>query len=244
MSSHREHIEELLELCWTAAEDGLELLDRDRLPSQLRCFLPHPIEPRDEAPQETIEEMIRSGLLLAEGRQIRLSPAGRSQAKEVVRRHRLTEVLLHSVLDVSDASTESTACQVEHILNAEVTGAVCAFLGHPPSCPHGRSIPQGRCCESSLANVEPLIVPLERLPIGESGTIVFVHTKRHLYLRRLHAVGLAPGQVIRVRQKQPALVVQAGETELALDHQAGQEIFVRLRPSHVSTGQPTPTPHA
>ena len=36
---HEEQIEELLELCWTAAEDGLVPLDRDRLPTQ-ECFLP------------------------------------------------------------------------------------------------------------------------------------------------------------------------------------------------------------
>ena len=40
---NREHIEELLELCWTAREDGLIPLHRDQLPEQLRCFLPHPI---------------------------------------------------------------------------------------------------------------------------------------------------------------------------------------------------------
>ena len=38
-------IEEILELCWTAAEDGFSPLDRDNLPKQLLCFLPNPIDP-------------------------------------------------------------------------------------------------------------------------------------------------------------------------------------------------------
>jgi DtxR family Mn-dependent transcriptional regulator len=230
MAIHPEHIEELLELCWTAAEDGLVPLDRDRLPAQLLCFLPHPIEPDGDLQQETLDAMIRQGLLLAEGRRIQLSPTGTLRAQEVVRRHRLTEVLLHSILEVSEASMEATACQVEHILNPEVTEAVCAFLSHPPSCPHGRAIPKGRCCEAASTTVEPLIVPLGRLAIGEDATVAFVHTKRHAYLQRLSALGLAPGRPLRLRQRHPALVVQLGETDLALDGQAGREIFVRRRP--------------
>ena len=230
MSVHREHIEELLELCWTAAEDGLIPLDRDRLPTQLVCFLPHPIEPNGDRQQETIQAMIQQGLLLADARGIQLSPTGTLKAHEVVRRHRLTEVLLSSVLEVSEESVESTACQVEHILNPEVTEAVCTFLGHPPSCPHGRAIPKGRCCEASRATVEPLIVPLARLAIGENATIAFVHTTRHAYLQRLSALGLVPGRPIRLRQTHPALVVQVQETELALDQRAGQEMFVRRLP--------------
>ena len=237
MSIHREHIEELLELCWTAAEDQLVRLDRDRLPAQLLCFLPHPIEPNNDAQQDTIDAMVQQELLLADGRLIQLSPEGVRQAQTIVRRHRLTEVLLHNVLDVSEASMESTACQVEHILNPEVTEAVCTFLGHPPSCPHGRAIPQGGCCVSSLALVEPLIVPLARLAIGEEATVSFIHTKRHAYLQRLGTFGFTSGRAVRLRQIHPALVVQVGETELALDPQAGQEIFVRRFPR-----SPTPTP--
>src|SRR3989338_11411076 len=157
MTAHKEQMEEMLELCWTAAEDGLIPLDRGQLPTQLVCFLPHPIEPNGALPQETIEAMLQQGLLLANGRRIQLSPTGTRHAQEGVRRHRLTEVLLHNLLDVSEASMESTACQVEHILNAEVTEAVCTFLGHPPSCPHGRAIPKGRCCGASWATVEPLL---------------------------------------------------------------------------------------
>ena len=227
MSVRLEFVEELLELCWTAEEDGLAELDRDRLPERLLCFLPHPIEPNGERQQETIDAMVDLGLLQAEGRHIRLAPAGRQQAQVVVRRHRLTEVLLDSVLEVSAASVEATACQVEHILNAEVTDAVCAFLGHPPSCPHGRGIPRGACCAVLDERVPPLLVPLSRLRLGEEATVVFLHLRRHDYLQRLSAFGLAPGRRIRLRQLHPAMVVQLGETELALERHVGEDIFVR-----------------
>ena len=231
MGIRRENIEELLGLCWTAAEDDLIPLDRDQLPTQLVCFLPHPIESNGSEQQATIDAMIHEGLLEADGRCVRLSLVGNVRARVIVRRHRLTEVLLDSVLDVSDESVESTACQVEHVLNAEVTEAVCAFLGHPPSCPHGRTIPKGACCAAATSIIEPLIVPLARLAIGESASVVFIHSKRHAYLQQVSTLGVAPGRPIRLCQTHPTLVVQIGETELALDRQAGQEIFVKRRPA-------------
>lgn len=225
-----EQVEELLELCQTAAEDGRVPLDRDHLPVQMVCFLPSPIETGGATQQQTIDTMIQQGLLLEEQRRIRLSPAGSARAREIVRRHRLTEVLLHNVLAVSEASVESTACQAEHILNPEVTEAVCGFLGHPPTCPHGRAIPRGGCCEAQSSTVEPLILPLDRLSLGGEAMVAFIHTARHAYLQRLSALGVAPGRLIRLRQTQPTPVIQLGETELALDGQAGREIFVRRRP--------------
>jgi len=202
-------------------------LNRDELPTQLLCFLPSPIEPDGVVQPEVIDAMVGRGLLAQEGRFIRLTSTGEQQAREVVRRHRVAEVLFHNVIAVSEAAMESTACQLEHILNPEVTEAVCTFLGHPPTCPHGRAIPRGRCCEAATSRVGPLIVPLAHLAIGESGTVAFVHTTRHGYLQRLTALGMAPGRPIRLRQTHPTMVIQLGETELALDGEAGSEIYVR-----------------
>ncbi|HEX9780433.1 MAG TPA: metal-dependent transcriptional regulator [bacterium] len=231
MSVSREAIEEMLELCWTAEEDGLDPLDRHALPAELKCFLPSPIDEPPEEQQAVIDVMIRDGLLLADGARIRLSPSGMQRARELVRRHRLTEVLLHHVLEVSEEAMESTACRVEHILSAEVTEAVCTFLGHPPSCPHGRAIPAGACCAEWSGAVAPLIVPLVRLGIGEDATVAFVHTRKHSYLQRLGALGIVPGTALRVRQTHPAIVIQLGETELALDREAGEELYVRRHPT-------------
>jgi DtxR family Mn-dependent transcriptional regulator len=230
MTARREDREEFLELCWTAAEDGLPWVNRDHLPEQLTCFLPHLVEGDGFGPG-VVDALLAERLLEAGGRRVRLTDAGRRQAADIVRRHRLTEVLLHNVLAVSEQSVESTACQVEHILNPEVTEAVCAFLGHPPSCPHGLGIPRGRCCEQEPVHLQPLIAALADLAVGESATVAFIHSRRHAYLQRLSALGVVPGCRIRLRQRHPALVLQVGETELALDHEAGREIFIRRMPA-------------
>ena len=232
MGKHREAVEELLELLWTADEDGLLPLDRQELPQSLRCFLPHPIDGRGADLQATIDAAIRGRLVdVVSGVCLQLSAAGRTAAEPIVRRHRLTESLLAGVLDVSDASVEATACQMEHILNAEVTDAVCAFLGHPPVCPHGRVIPRGSCCLAATAVVAPIILPLHQLAIGEEGAVAFIHTARQQYRERLSLFGLMPGRHLRVRQARPTLVIALGETELALDREAGREIYIRRRRS-------------
>jgi DtxR family Mn-dependent transcriptional regulator len=41
---------------------------------------------------------------------------------------------------------------MEHIINPEVTNSICSFLGHPKSCPHGRAIPTGDCCELPIVS--------------------------------------------------------------------------------------------
>lgn len=228
MGAMRESVEELLELLWTAAEDGLTPLDRGQLPESLRCFVPHPIEAGGGDLQASIDEALAKGFLeVVAGGRIQLSAQGRGQAEPVVRRHRLAENLLAGVLELSDQAVESTACQMEHILSAEVSDAVCAFLGHPPACPHGRLIPRGPCCAAARDHLEPLIIPAAQLAAGEAGRVAFIHTRRPQYRQRLSQLGLVPGTLIRIRQRRPTLVIQVGHTELALDRQAGDEVFVR-----------------
>ena len=73
-------------------------------------------------------------------------------------------------------------------------------------------------------------IPLGHLSDGEEATVAFVRTTRQAYEQRLSVLGVLPGCLLQLRQTSPALVIQVGETELALDRHAGQEIFVRRRP--------------
>jgi putative ABC transport system ATP-binding protein len=77
---------------------------------------------------------------------------GRRRAEDVIRRHRLAEVLFIKTFHVADeAEVEEQACKFEHILSAEATDRICTFLGHPLSCPHGSPIPRGACCAAADA---------------------------------------------------------------------------------------------
>ncbi|HET7226941.1 MAG TPA: iron dependent repressor, metal binding and dimerization domain protein [Candidatus Eisenbacteria bacterium] len=95
--------------------------------------------------------MVESGLL-APGESPEFTPRGRVRARDLVRRRRLAEVLFSSTLRVPDERIEETACRMEHIIDPEVTASICAFLGHPRHCPHGKPIPFGDCCELPIVS--------------------------------------------------------------------------------------------
>ncbi|MFQ5719188.1 MAG: metal-dependent transcriptional regulator [Acidobacteriota bacterium] len=174
-----------------------------------------------------LQTMQEDGLVARHGDQVLLLAPGEVVARAVVRRHRLAEVLFLQVMELEEADSESTACQVEHILSAEVTDRICTFLGHPPGCPHGKSIPRGDCCAAFRRDASPLVQPLTDLAIGQPGRVVFITPALYRRLDRLQALGLRPGGTVRLKQSRPSIIVQAGETSVALDREVCREIFVR-----------------
>jgi putative ABC transport system ATP-binding protein len=78
---------------------------------------------------------------------VELTTRGRQRAADIIRRHRLAERLFTDSLAMdSETEIEQQACKFEHILSPEATDKICAFLGHPKTCPHGALIPPGPCC--------------------------------------------------------------------------------------------------
>ncbi len=156
-----------------------------------------------------------------------LTPEGEARARGIVRRHRLAEILFSQVLEVPEHEIEPNACEMEHILSTSVADSVCAFLGHPPRCPHGRAIPPGECCKTFTKSVAPIVIPLAELDVGRPGTVVFISSKREGLLARLADLGLIPGARARVSQRYPSFVVHVGETSLALEEKIAREVYVR-----------------
>jgi DtxR family Mn-dependent transcriptional regulator len=158
---------------------------------------------------------------------IELLPAGAERARGIVRRHRLAEVLFSEVLGADMAEAEASACEFEHMLSESVVDRVCAFLGHPPKCPHGHSLPPGACCKKFERRIEPLIERLLDVEVGGEGTIAFIAPDSAARLTRLATLGIAPGSPIRLLQKRPAVVIRCGETSVALEETIAREIYVR-----------------
>lgn len=72
-----------------------------------------------------------------------------------------------------------------------------------------------------------MTVCLARLRIGQEARITAIRSARPSYVSQLSRFVVLPGCRLRVRQLRPVIVIQVGETELALDRRAGREIFVR-----------------
>jgi putative ABC transport system ATP-binding protein len=97
--------------------------------------------------RRTLAGMTESGLVARNAETLDYTARGRVRARDLVRRRRLAEVLFSTTLHLSDPEAEVAACRMEHIIDPEVTDSICAFLGHPRRCPHGKTIPSGDCCE-------------------------------------------------------------------------------------------------
>lgn len=72
---------------------------------------------------------------------VRLSKEGRRVALQLVRRHRLLESFLVSVLDYDWSDVHAVAEALEHGVDDDLLARIDAYLGHPVADPHGNPIP-------------------------------------------------------------------------------------------------------
>jgi len=132
-----EVFDEVLEQIWLLGEDGVEA-------SHKTLVVPDVVDTRSALVSMTELRLIS----IDEAGRVTWTTKGESRARGIIRRHRLAEKLFFEKFDMDEQQAESNACQLEHILSQEVTDSVCAFLGHPDSCPHNKPIPRGGCCPS------------------------------------------------------------------------------------------------
>jgi putative ABC transport system ATP-binding protein len=160
-----EQFDEVLEELWALAEHG-EIAEVGRMEVHgalpvsiavekmiglgLVTATPHPPEPHDHKPfiNPCHDALKPTGVSTGDGSMIvEFTPRGRQRAADIIRRHRLAERLFTDSLAMdSETEIEQQACKFEHILSPEATDKICAFLGHPRTCPHGAPIPPGPCC--------------------------------------------------------------------------------------------------
>ncbi len=215
MHDQREHsVEEALEGIWTA---------RERHGSSLTAIRAVTRVPLDDG---LVRRLAESGLVVVRDGGLELTASGEEAARQVIRRHRLAERLLHDILHMRVEETEESACEFEHILAEQVTESICTLLGHPRECPHGSPIPEGRCCREARQSVDSLVVPLTKLRAGERGRVAYLSAAEPSRLHKLMAFGIAPGMAVRVHQHFPTLVVECEHTQIAMEEQIARDIHV------------------
>jgi DtxR family Mn-dependent transcriptional regulator len=207
--------DEILELLWSLREKGSKNF------SDVVSGI------HNEETADTVRKMEKSALVIISDDEIELTQKGEERAKDLIRRHRLAERLFHDVFEVSMQESEETACEIEHFLSPSVTDSVCSFLGHPPTCPHGKAIPRGNCCSKYSSEFRPLVSQLKELDVGLKGRIVFIRPSESSRLERLASMGIVPGSIVKLKQKRPSFVLEIDETSLAVDNLIAEEIYVR-----------------
>lgn len=114
--------------------------------SQLASYLRH-IPPEEEvgttmaSVSGMVHRMEQDGLLLVgQEKEILLTTDGERRARDIVRRHRLSERLMVDMLGVPIERAESEAHQLEHSISPLLLEHIEKKLGYPETCPYGRPI--------------------------------------------------------------------------------------------------------
>ena len=210
----RPALEEILESMWKADEQGEDTI----VAVQRNC--PNAVLEAD------LEILEKRNLIFRENARFMLTESGRIEAEGVVRRHRLAAVLFSSILNLDVDKREAVACEVEHALLPEMEEAICTLLGHPTTTLEGKPIPPGKCCTAGRTTASTMVVNLTALKPGEKGRITYIKPKHHARLHRLSSFGLTPGTVIELHQSFPAFCIRYEGTELALNKDVAEDIFV------------------
>jgi DtxR family transcriptional regulator, Mn-dependent transcriptional regulator len=207
-------IDELLEAIWRCREDG---------ESSVEACLE---SAHADVSRNTLEQMVEQGLIRLENENVRLTPDGENLASAIIRRHRLAERLFTDVLGIGNEQSELAACTFEHTVVPEVTEGLCTLLGHPHECPHGKAIPPGQCCREGRLEVGPALLPLSEVECGPIVRVAYIRPLHHDRLHMLLSMGIVPGGTIRVHQRTPVLVIEAGQSEFAMDRQVAEDVYV------------------
>jgi DtxR family Mn-dependent transcriptional regulator len=197
----RQKTEEILEAIWNADEAGEFTLDA------VRKHCP------EEISDGNLEQLEADDLVIRQGARILFTALGKEQAQGVIRRHRLTESLLTYVLGLPEERAAPIACNMDHTLPPERERSICTLLGHPPFSPAGKPIPPGEDCLQKLSSIDAAIV-------------AYIRPKNHTRLHRLSAFGIVPGVTVKLHQTYPAFCIKFEETELAIDPDVAEDIFV------------------
>jgi len=159
-------------------------------------------------------------------RGVELTAQGRRVALEVIRHHRLLELYLAQSLGVPWDRVHQEAEVLEHHLSEELEELIAAKLGNPTRDPHGDPIPT-----RELELVEEETVALDALEPGARGRFTRVSDHDPEMLRYLAERGIAPGDPLRVEDKQPfggPLFVTFGDRLHVLGGQLAGAMRVRV----------------
>ncbi|MFH1328727.1 MAG: metal-dependent transcriptional regulator [Candidatus Bathyarchaeota archaeon] len=131
-----EHLAEYLEALWYFEEHGLLPAKIKDIAESLKFKPPSVVEMLKKlAERNYVEYIDRKGA--------KLTPKGRKAITQIIRNHRLIEVLLKDTLH--EELDENAVCGLEHHMTENIANALCTLLKHPSKCPHGRPIPKGKC---------------------------------------------------------------------------------------------------
>ncbi len=181
---------------------------------------------------QTVARMERDGLLaIDDDRLVQLTPLGHSQAVEVMRKHRLVELLLLDIIGLDISRVHEEACRWEHVVSPEVEERLSALLKDPHTSPYGNPIPDiADNGAGALAAFREGNHPLTEVAVDEPRTVTIRRIGEHLQqepeLDSVLALGAVPGASVTVTSTPRGVSLSTPAGELVLPDSVAEHLFV------------------
>jgi DtxR family Mn-dependent transcriptional regulator len=196
-----------------------------------------------------VKALAESGLVRYEPYSgVRLTAAGEKLAALVLRRHRLIELFLVKVMDMSWTEVHDEAEQLEHAASDRLIARMDEMLGHPQVDPHGDPIP-GPEGTVPMVEYEDLLTCTLDAPL----TIARLSDQDREFLEFAERHDLRPGDVVRVESRDAvgdSVQLRSGSNrQVTIGARAASKVLVRaariaamLLCVATSVGAQTPAP--
>lgn len=155
---------------------------------------------------------------------ISLTDAGRAQAVEVVRKHRLWETFLFEKLGFSWDEVHEVAEQLEHIQSAKLIEKLDEFLEFPQLDPHGDVIP-----DAAGTWERPERKMLSEVAVGKTCKLVAVRDSDPNFLKYVDQKGLYLGAKLKVVSRMDfdgSLELEVNQTVITVSEKFAEHLFV------------------
>jgi DtxR family transcriptional regulator, Mn-dependent transcriptional regulator len=175
----------------------------------------------------TVHEML--GRLESDGyitraadKSLAFTDAGRAQAGDIVRRHRLIERFLTDVFDIPWDQVHEEAERLEHWMSPVVEERMLKAIGDSKTCPHGHPIFEGAREQG---------VPLADVEEGADVRILRFENEAEDLLHYLMDSGLHPGLEGKLAESGDEVVVNADGTRHSVSRSVAETVSVVANPS-------------
>ncbi len=139
-TAEREHIEMYLKAIWMLNERGEEAKV---------SIIAKVLNIKQPSVVQMLRKLHRKGYVIYTNGKAKLTEKGEKIGRQMVRNSRLLEVLMKNTLKID--LDEKMVCGMEHHMSEDFADAICTLLNHPRLCPHGYTIPEGKCCNNRLS---------------------------------------------------------------------------------------------
>lgn len=153
----------------------------------------------------------------------RLSDRGEEKARKLVRKHRLIETFLETVLNMDEQRIHDEAEKLEHVISDQLMYRIDAYLGFPDKDPHGSKIP--------IWDRQDSTVKLSKTMLGSSFIIKdlnFTKEEKEYYINSDLELG-ALWSVLEIPPGKACILIGNGKKYLAIPQKIADKILVRLK---------------